>query len=104
MTTNRGMMLPSQLATMAEVESTLLCELVDGLTATRTEQAVRATIDSWKNRVHAAGLDSDRVLAAFREARSVETPWCDDAQRWADPDKREFVLACVAVYVRGRES
>jgi hypothetical protein len=65
------MTMSSQLASVDEVESALLCELVDGLTATRNEQAVRTA---------------------------------DDTQRWANANTREFVLACVAVYARGRRS
>lgn len=94
----------SQLATLDDADSTFLCELVDGLTATRDEQAVRTTIDAWKDRVQAAGLDPDEVLAAFREAPSTAQPSGDDSQRWANPNKREFVLACVALYSRGRAS
>lgn len=99
-----GMTMSSQLATLEEVQSAFLCELVDGLTATRNEQAVRTTIDAWTDRVQAAGLDPNEVLAAFKEAPAVVHPSGDESPRWANPNKREFVLACFALYSRGRAS
>jgi hypothetical protein len=98
------MTMSSRLATVDEVESGFLCDLVDGLTATRSEHAVRVTIDAWKERVQAAGLDPDEALVAFRESPPVADLSRDDPQRWANPNKRGFVLACIALYSHGRPS
>jgi hypothetical protein len=92
----------NELASVEQVESVFLCELVDRLTATRNEQAVRTTIDAWKDRVQGAGLDPDGVLTAFQAASRVVQPPRDKTQSWANANKREFVLACIAVYTRGR--
>ena len=97
------MTISNQLAGVEEVESAFLCELVDGLTATRTEQAVRVTIDTWNDRVRAAGLDPDALLETFKQGASGVHPTHDAAQRWANANKREFVLVCISVYSRGRK-
>ncbi|HEY4131506.1 MAG TPA: hypothetical protein VGM50_12885 [Gemmatimonadaceae bacterium] len=94
----------SQVVRIEEVESAFLCELVDGLTATRTEHAVRATIAAWKDRVYLAGLDPDALLDTFERVPRGVDPAHEASQRWANASKREFVLACVAVYARGRQS
>ena len=94
----------TQLADFEEVESALLCELVDGLTATRSTEAVRTTIDTWKDRVQAAGVDPEEMLEVFKQGHSAVPPLRDAGQRWKDASKREFVLVCVAVYTRGCES
>lgn len=98
-----GMTISSELAIIEDVESSFLCELVDRLTATRSERAVRTTIATWKDRVQAAGLDPEGMLAAFSEAPCVVHP-CGEVPRWADASKREFVLVCIAVYARRRDS
>ena len=97
------MTISNQFAEVEDVESVFLCELVDGLTATRTEQAVRATIDTWRARVHAAGLNPDALLEIFKRAQSGVRPTHDAPPRWANASKREFVLVCISVYARGRE-
>ena len=94
----------TQLPDFEEVESSFLCELVDGLTTTRSAEAVRTTIETWKDRVQAAGVDPEEMLEAFKQGHCPVPPRRDAAQRWADASKREFVLVCVAVYTRGRES
>ena len=81
----------------------LLCELVDRLTATRNEEAVRTTIDTWRDRVYAAGLDPDALFEAFKQAPAAVHATCDAVPSWANVNKRELVLVCVALYARGQE-
>ena len=76
-------------------------ELVNGLTATRSESAVRATIDEWKMRVQAADLDPGKILDAYRAACRDPQPLHSESRRWVDPDTREFVLVCIDLYSRG---
>ena len=97
-----GVTMSNQLASGEEVESALLCELVDGLTATRTERAVVAMIDAWTNRVHTAGLDPGALLDTFKGAASAVHPTRDASRRWANASTRELVLVCVELYERER--
>lgn len=85
-----------------ETQAALLCQLVDGLAATRNEEALRSTIDSWRTRVDAAGYDSGELLDLFERARRVPHRRWSDSHRWANADKREFILVCIDVYSRGR--
>ena len=98
------MTISNQLASVEEVESAFLYDLVDALTATRTEQAVRATMDAWKDRVHAAGLEPDALLETFKRGPSSVHPTHVATERWANASKRELVLVCISLYARGRES
>jgi len=81
-------------------ETQFIHELVDGLTATRSEEALCATIDEWKSRVRAADLDPGEILDAYRTACRDPQPPRNDSRRWVDPDTREFVLVCIDVYSR----
>jgi hypothetical protein len=82
------------------VQAQFLFELVVGLTATRNEPSLRRTIDCWKARVRAGGLDPDALIDLVRRAYALdrENLSCDSSLIAAD--KREFVLVCLEVYVR----
>jgi hypothetical protein len=81
-------------------QAALIGELVTGLTATRDEAALHRTVDRWKDRVRAGGLDPDALIDLFKCARPDPDGVAGDAT-WARADKREFVLVCIEVY--GRE-
>jgi hypothetical protein len=90
-------------AGVGEGQSTLLCELVDDLAATRSEAGIRATIEAWKTRVDGAGYDASELLALFDRTRPVPRRCRGGSQRWADADKREFILVCIEVYSRPQQ-
>jgi hypothetical protein len=98
---SRASSIDLDLVNVDETQSVLLCGLVDDLAATRNEEGVRATIDAWRTRVAAAGYDAAKLLDFFERTRPVPRRRRGDSQRWADADKREFILVCIEVYSRG---
>ena len=82
------------------VQAAFLGDLVAGLTATRDEPGLCRTIECWKARVRADGLDPDALIDLVRRecTPDPDTLRCDSTCIRAD--KREFVLTCIDVYMR----
>ncbi len=82
------------------VQARLLSELVAGLTATRNETALCRTIDCWKARVRACGLDPDALIDLVRRECAPDRHNVLRDNTWIRADKREFALVCIEVYMR----